>query len=658
MKKKKGFTLVELLAVIVILAVILVIAVPQIMSVIESARKGSIESTAKLIAEGAEREYTNRKILGKDTNIECSEVANLNDKDYESCSITFDSTGKATVSITGKGKFEGYTCVGSSTNMECTKGTKAETNAQYFSYSDVDDGTEVERLKVTIEDKNKCVSYIASSSLNDTIKANADTLCAGGTDTNGNTIQSLVYYFNILSGDYETAGLNVEWITISNVEVKDKDKCTSYIASSNFADRIKANADTLCAGGKTTDGDTMQSLVIFDGISSTNYETAGLEVNYIVINSIKIKDKDKCVVYLIESWDDTSDEAKQGANTLCSGNALDDGYTLKDGVLQGNIPSSDYETAGLEVTSKPYTVEEEIIITGYSVGTRSIVVKDKDRCISYLTSKLDYGEDMATDVCVTNTSESEVALLGALPTLENLIKNGKILSTDYILAGLEVTYKNGGGTDVVIPSEIDGKKVVGIANYAFTTSGVTPTNITNTKKTSISYLYNNRNVGTVRKLDISAYGLGITSVVIPDTVIGIGKYAFYGNQLTNVTIPNTVTWIGREAFVGNQLIEVTIPGSVKTIDRGAFASNKLTSLTISNGVESIDGGAFEFNQLTNVTIPNSVTSIGDRAFADNSNITIINNSSLENIYGVWGLIIGDGCTINGNIIKHDPNAPK
>ena len=57
MKKKEGFTLVELLAVIVILAVILVIAVPQIISVIESARKGSIELTAKLIAEGSERIY-------------------------------------------------------------------------------------------------------------------------------------------------------------------------------------------------------------------------------------------------------------------------------------------------------------------------------------------------------------------------------------------------------------------------------------------------------------------------------------------------------------------------------------------------------------------------------------------------------------------------
>ena len=51
MKKKEGFTLAELLA------VILVIAVPQIISVIESARKGSIESTAKLIAEGEKRIY-------------------------------------------------------------------------------------------------------------------------------------------------------------------------------------------------------------------------------------------------------------------------------------------------------------------------------------------------------------------------------------------------------------------------------------------------------------------------------------------------------------------------------------------------------------------------------------------------------------------------
>ena len=146
MKKKKGFTLVELLSVIVILAVILVIAVPQIMSVIESARKGSIESTAKLIAEGAEREYTNRKILGKDTNIKCSDVSSMNSNDYGTCVITFDNRGKATVKVTGKGKFEGYTCNGNSTNMECVKGEipgSTETAAQYFSYKEVEGGVSI-----------------------------------------------------------------------------------------------------------------------------------------------------------------------------------------------------------------------------------------------------------------------------------------------------------------------------------------------------------------------------------------------------------------------------------------------------------------------------------------------------------------------------------
>ena len=333
MKKKKGFTLVELLAVIVILAVILVIAVPQIMSVIESARKGSIESTAKLIAEGAEREYTNRKILGKDTNIKCSDVSSMNSNDYGTCVITFDNRGKATVKVTGKGKFEGYTCNGNSTNMECVKGEipgPTETDAQYFSYGEVEGGVAI-------------TGYLV--------------------------------------GD-------------ANVVVKDKDKCVAYLPTT--------------------------------GVS------------------------------------------EEQANTLCSGNALDDnGMTLKDGVQQGFIPSSDYATAGLEVT-----------------------------------------------------------------------------------------YKNGGGTDVVIPSMINGKKVVGIADYAFTSAGVTPTSISNTKKVSASYLYSgNKYVAT--PLNISVTGLGITSVVIPNTVTSIGINAFAYNQLTEVTIPSSVTSIGINAFSENRGIIIT-----------------------------------------------------------------------------------------------------
>ncbi|MFA5408781.1 MAG: prepilin-type N-terminal cleavage/methylation domain-containing protein [Bacilli bacterium] len=53
-KSKKGFTLVELLAVIVILAIILAIAVPSIAGIINGAKKGSFESNAKSIVVGIE----------------------------------------------------------------------------------------------------------------------------------------------------------------------------------------------------------------------------------------------------------------------------------------------------------------------------------------------------------------------------------------------------------------------------------------------------------------------------------------------------------------------------------------------------------------------------------------------------------------------------
>lgn len=52
MKNNKGFTLVELLAVIVILAIILAIAVPGISKIIEGSKKGAFEADAKMLITG------------------------------------------------------------------------------------------------------------------------------------------------------------------------------------------------------------------------------------------------------------------------------------------------------------------------------------------------------------------------------------------------------------------------------------------------------------------------------------------------------------------------------------------------------------------------------------------------------------------------------
>ena len=61
---KKGFTLVELLAVIVILAIIAVIAVPSILAIIEGARKDSFRADVRSAFKAAELEYVRTAMTG------------------------------------------------------------------------------------------------------------------------------------------------------------------------------------------------------------------------------------------------------------------------------------------------------------------------------------------------------------------------------------------------------------------------------------------------------------------------------------------------------------------------------------------------------------------------------------------------------------------
>ena len=450
MKKKRGFTLVELLAVIVILAVILIIAMPKISDVIKNSKEASLETTAKLIASQAEKKYTENQVLDNSSTIKCSDVVKLNENDYGPCNITFDDKGNAKVSIVGKGKFEGMAVCNANKNSASISSDCA-TDASYFTYEDVET---VKTSSISHKDVEKCKSYAISSG---GTEEDATTMCT--------TLEGLAYLKNfildgIIPNDYETTGLKVEYIIVENVEVKDENKCKSYIQADGGSE---ADATTLC----TTE----------DGLTQLNYA-----------------------------------------------------------VKEGYIPSSDYEIAGLNVTHKPYV--PSITITGYNIE---------------------------------------------------------------------------GGTDVVIPSQIDGKTVVAIGYNAFTTYGVIPTLTAYNNDYKVSLLSYNSNNNYVVKPLTSLAGLGITSVIIPNTVTSIGSYAFKGNKLTNVTIPSSVTLIAASAF--------------------------------------------EDNKLTNVEIPSSITEIGDYAFANNLNIVITNNSSIENTVDVWKNIFGvSPCTgdvaVEGNVITY------
>ena len=89
--KKKGFTLVELLAVIVILAVIALIATPTILGVIEKSRKGAANSSALGYIDALEKQIA------------------INEMDTDKTSIS-DGTyhvGEIDISYKGKGPVDG-----------------------------------------------------------------------------------------------------------------------------------------------------------------------------------------------------------------------------------------------------------------------------------------------------------------------------------------------------------------------------------------------------------------------------------------------------------------------------------------------------------------------------------------------------------------------
>ena len=294
-----------------------------------------------------------------------------------------------------------------------------------------------------------------------------------------------------------------------------------------------------------------------------------------------------------------------------------------------------------------------------------VTVSEENKCKTYLISK--YGGDITEEIATTLCNGGSVSGIN----LQIAILGGEIPSTDYEEAGLTVEtgktvaitgYSIEGGLDVVIPSNINGKKIVAIYDNAFTTRGVTPTGISsNNVEYKVKPLYNKKNnYEVVPILKVPSKGLGITSVVIPNTVKIIGDMAFERNHLTSVAIPSSVTSIGYRAFYKNNLTSVTIPNSVTSIGDRAFSSNQLTSVTIPTSVTSIGSGAFENNYLTSVTIPNSVTSIGSGAFykynTSNPNLTKIINKTGKSFD--WGDIVNWSSGYNfvtGTVVNYSDN---
>lgn len=202
-------------------------------------------------------------------------------------------------------------------------------------------------------------------------------------------------------------------------------------------------------------------------------------------------------------------------------------------------------------------------------------------------------------------------------------------SYDAALGGVKVTKYKGEAEAIIIPTELDGDPVKEIK---LDSSKITHVEIPD---------------GVTEISDGEFKGCkNLESIVIPDSVLEIGKSAFSGSGLTQITLPDNGVKIHEEAFSSCESLEsITIPDSVKfvvdglsyneetgTVEdtqfirfSGTFNGCKnLKEVTIPSSITSIGESAFRYcESLANITIPDGVTYIGDEAFNNCTSLTDI-----------------------------------
>lgn len=155
---------------------------------------------------------------------------------------------------------------------------------------------------------------------------------------------------------------------------------------------------------------------------------------------------------------------------------------------------------------------------------------------------------------------------------------------------------------------------------------------------------------------ITAYNGPSGDVVIPEMIDGIevsevAERVFYQKGLTGLVLPETIVTIGRDAFRDNQLTSLVIPGSVRSLGNTAFYQNRLTSLTIEEGLTTIGEHAFALNQLESIEFPSSVTRIEDNAFLQNRFLSIEIPAQITHI-GTGAFAVSDA----RYVAVHNPTA--
>ncbi len=509
--RRKGFTLVELLAVIAILALLVIITLPNVLSLFNNSKKNAFLVQARNTANVVQEQL----FTSNDKTFDCNKI--LTGQKFKECDAALDNNNQLSVDLVGSGAFENFVMFDVTPNP--SSGTFADLsnlkvldvgNEKDFSESFIENNKINEPVfkimtadeAINIESSLYDLSSSEKQQMKEEYNSYSSYLKINNNIINNTYSNSVPLYVKIVlpAGEYEMVFKYNDFN--SNELIYNDDVITRYDdidSTEEYYNSIfsKYNADSeKFTGTINIDKETTYYLAGY-----LNSGDKGPEITIKSQSSIKYNSDENIVLYPEE------------VSTY-----KDDGITYNG----SNLSDSEF------YTYSNLKDKEGIYKLIYAVKTnQGIKLYKKNVTVTNITSENCFKFN-------TETQEIEQYYY-----LENNVSSG-----------------NKCPMDVVIPNKISNVEVKSIGNTAFN-CGCTSTVV---KPTSSNMKYE------INKIACFVYPIGIKSIILPEGLEYIGYEAFKDNNLSTVTIPSKVNHIGYGAFKNNELQNVTFNGDKNKIN--------------------------------------------------------------------------------------------
>lgn len=575
--KNKGFTLVELLAIIVILAVVLAISIPSISGLIWNIRKNAFEENAKLIIKSIETKKASDSaydITSLNVDNMESDLGVSNDN-FESITVSSEDS-KVHIDVVGSNKWDGLSASGTLNDLSVTEGQE---NLIYHSKTDTyayqsattklevdgnDDGTAPINLGFDFNFGGTIYNTIYPST-NGYIAFNQDDAYEYSNDLISDwlTFPIIAAYWTDLKFDFTIMPDSGIYYTIGNEGGKD-------FVLVEWRDVTDYNSDNQ---NETTTGD-FEVKLYSDGIIKAYYQDVEFEgVDY--SNGI-----DSTIGVLVN--ENNYNQYSYQEDSIANGSAVK--FYLAPGTVTHGDPCFLVNASTESLVRYKYLsplCPSDVIIPETIDGVTVRHIADGTFASQNITSVI--FPNTITTIGYNAFANDKLTSISLPPNLT------KIDTQAFVWNQL---------TSLTIPDS-----VTYIGANAFRNNDISGTvNLTNVTTIGM-YAFNENNISTI---------------TIPSLVGPIPDSAFRNNKITNVAIPSGVTEIGYCAFCYNQLSSVSIPNTVTSIADAAFSNNLLTNINIPSSVNSIGYRSFGWNNLNRITMGKSAITIGEYMLGDSA----------------------------------------